>query len=278
MPHFKATSGIDWFFHAEGQGPYLLMIHGWSVDHRIWRQQIKPLSKEYTVLTLDLPGHGQSRSVKNLSLDAMARDILQILNEQNIKSINVIGSSIGGNVALEIYRMNPKRICSMILVGTMPKFYVDENYLCGISLERKEKLLKQLFHAYPSIVYIFFRSLFTEQERQTRRYKWLQTFHRADVVPSKEILIDYLQIMEDVDQRELMGKVKCPMLLINGTGDEICDEKTVNHMKKNFKRVRFEDMLNLGHFPFLSEPYAFNEILIQFLKYKKNSWFHGFWF
>ena len=278
MPHFKGTSGIDWFFHSEGKGPHLLFIHGWSVDHRIWRQQMKHLSDDFTVISLDLPGHGQSGPAKNMTLDVVARDIRDILDHQQIKSLHIVGSSLGGNIALKLYESNPKLVKSLALIGTMPKFYACDDYPCGISLERKEKLLRQMFHSYPSVVHVFFRSLFTVQERQTRRYKWLQTFHQADLIPAKEVLIDYLMMMEEIDQRKLLSAVKCPLLFINGAGDEICDLKTVGYMKGILKRAHFESMPELGHFPFLSSPQEFNVILKTFLKQTQRSLMYGLWF
>ena len=44
MPHLKGKSGIEWKYEMEGSGEPLVFIHGWGVDHRIWRQQLKYFS------------------------------------------------------------------------------------------------------------------------------------------------------------------------------------------------------------------------------------------
>jgi len=51
MPHLKSKRGIEWHYDIEGDGSNLLFIHGWGVNKKIWRQQIKYFSKYYKVIS-----------------------------------------------------------------------------------------------------------------------------------------------------------------------------------------------------------------------------------
>ena len=101
--------------------------------------------------------------------------------------------------------------------------------------------------------------------RETRRFKWLQKFRQFDIIPMQEALVEYLDILEEEDLREILKNVKSPMQFINGTEDEICDMKSVEYLKGMVPCARFDFFKKCGHFPFLSQPHEFNAVLEEFL-------------
>ena len=265
MPHLKAQSGIEWHYDIDGEGGCLLFIHGWGVDNRIWRQQLKFFSQYYKVMSVDLPGHGKSGWEK-VDLDVMVTDLRSILEETGFADVTVIGSSLGGLVALKLYAMFPRGVARMIFVGAMPKFSKSEGYPHGLDVDKIRKLSGQLQTAYPSIINVFFRSLFTKEERQTRRFKWLQKFRQMDTAPMRQALTEYLDILEKEDLREVLKKVRVPVQFINGREDEICTKETVAFLKELAPESRFDFFEQCGHFPFLSKPHEFNQVMEDFLK------------
>lgn len=265
MPHITTPSGIDWHYDVEGEGEHLLFIHGWGVDKRIWRQQSKFFSRYYRVMTVDLPGHGKS-GWKKISLDVMVRDLMAILQQWQFGAANIIGSSLGGLVALKLYAMFPQAVKRLIFVGSMPKFSRAADYPHGLDVAKMRKLGRQLKTDYPSIVNVFFRSLFTQEERETRRFKWLQKFKSNDEIPMQTALTEYLDILEEEDLREVLKNVHVPMQFINGREDEICTSKTVAFLQEVSPQARFDFFEKCGHFPFLSKPHEFNQIVEEFLK------------
>src|SRR3989338_7527443 len=265
MPHIKVYSGINWHYDIGGRGEHLLFLHGCGVDKRIWRQQSKFFSQYYRVMTIDLPGHGKSTWQK-LSLELMVKDLKAILETLQFKAVSIVGSSLGGLVALKLYQIFPEGIKRLIFVGAMPKFSKSSDYPHGLDVERMRKLRGQLESVYPSIVNVFFRSLFTKEERQSRRFKWLQKFRKFAEVPMKHALVEYLDILEQEDLREVLKNVRVPIQFINGRDDEICTPQTVAFLKNIRPDSRFDFFEECGHFPFLSKPYEFNQVVEEFLK------------
>ena len=264
MPHLKAKSGIQWYFEIKGEGQGLLFIHGWGVDGRIWRQQSKYFATKFKVMTVDLPGHGET-SFQKIPLEEMAEDIVMILRYGLMDRLTVIGSSFGGMLALRLYEKIPEEIKCMVFVGSMPKFARSADYPYGLDIQAIRKLSGQLENNYPSIVNIFFRSLFTIEERESRRFKWLQKFRQGDGVPMKQALVEYLDILEQEDVREVLRKVLIPLQFINGTEDPICDQATVGFIRRLKPASDFVDFKRCGHFPFLSKPHEFNKAVEDFL-------------
>ena len=258
-------SGIRWNYNLEGEGKEtLLFIHGWGVNMLVWRQQVKQFSERYQVLSVDLPGHGKTHWQK-VTLHEIAFDILSILNELAIDKVTIVGSSVGGLVGLKVFEISPNKIQRMIFVGSQPKFAKSEDYPFGLDVEKIKKLSSQVESDYPGIINIFFRSLFTLEERESRRFKWLQTFRKADVVPEQSALREWLDILEKEDLREVLISATIPMQFIYGTDDNICPRELLFYLKALMPRGQYYFFDHCGHFPFLSKPHEFNGVLENFL-------------
>lgn len=268
MPYLKTPRGLNWYYDSEGNGETLLFLHGWAVNSRIWRQQTKYFSDRYRVLSFDLPGHGKSEWRK-ISLQEIAEDLEFLLEELKTESLGAVASSFGGLVALKIHEINPARIRFFAFAGSQPKFARSEDFPSGLEVERIRKLAGQLDSDYPSIVNIFFRSLFTRQERESRRFKWVQTFRKSDDIADKQALLNLLDILEKEDLRETFHKVDRPMCFLNGTEDYICTRGFYQSLREQMPTARFEWFEKCGHFPFLTQPYEFNRELESFLSEQK---------
>jgi pimeloyl-[acyl-carrier protein] methyl ester esterase len=149
----------------------------------------------------------------------------------------------------------------------MPKFSKSADYPHGLDVAQLRKLNTQLDSAYPNVVNIFFRSLFTQEERESRRFKWLMKFRNTDEdqVPMQPALVEYLDILEKEDLREELKQVTIPIQYINGRGDEICHTTTVNYIKTLQPNARYDFFDKCGHFPFLSQPHEFNQVVADFI-------------
>ncbi len=269
LPEFKTQSGITWNFIHEGTGEALVFIHGWGMDGRIWRQQIKHFSEKFQVISLDLPGHGKS-SWQKVDLKTMVMDIKKLLEALEIKKVNFVGSSLGGLVMLKYYEAFPKDVSRMIFVGSMPKFSKSEDYPFGLDVPKMRKLGDQVEDAYPAIVDVFFRSLFTREERESRRFKWMQKFRRTTDAPMQASLIEYLDILEQEDLRNVLPTIAVPAQFMNGREDQICTFDAVEFIKTLLPQAHYHYFEKCGHFPFLSKAYEFNEVLDQFILESKT--------
>lgn len=268
MEFIKTKSGINWHYNLSGQGKCLLFFHGWGMDIRIWRQQQKHFEQNYQVLVIDLPGHGKSSFVKT-DLETLINDIDEILTQLSIDQCALVGSSLGGLFSLKMYEKFPERVEQMIFIGSMPKFLKGENYPFGLDMSKFNKLEGQLETAYPVIIEIFFRSMFSKKDKTTRRYKWIQKFRVTGDVPVKPALVEYLDVLESEDLRDVLKRVNVPMQFINGRRDEICTPETVKYIQKMAPQARYDWFEEGGHFPFLITPYEFNKVMEDFLNNKK---------
>ena len=97
----------------------VLLIHGFPVDGRMWKEQVEALGSDFQVIAPDLDGHGASPAGSPArSVDEIARSLAARLDAADIGAVHVGGFSMGGYVALAFIRLFPGRVLSLVLVDT----------------------------------------------------------------------------------------------------------------------------------------------------------------
>jgi len=118
MPKTKAND-VNIYYEISGEGPALVLLHGWMENHNVWKMQIPEFSKDYRVIAVDLRGHGESDKPKSgYSIQTFADDLYHVLNELRIDKAIIAGHSMGGMTALVFYLTYPERVKGLILVNT----------------------------------------------------------------------------------------------------------------------------------------------------------------
>src|SRR6185295_3656082 len=93
-----AKDGVPIHYFVQGKGePALVFVHCWSCDRHLWDNQVPVFAKNHRVVTLDLPGHGESgQGRKNWSIESYGDDVSTVVTKLNLKRVLLIGSSMGG--------------------------------------------------------------------------------------------------------------------------------------------------------------------------------------
>jgi len=95
-------------FNIKGIGKTVVLIHGFGETRQIWAEFVDVLSEKYQVLTMDLPGHGESECLgEPHTMEKISENLKHVLDENNIKQFVVIGHSMGGYAALDFANRYP---------------------------------------------------------------------------------------------------------------------------------------------------------------------------
>jgi pimeloyl-ACP methyl ester carboxylesterase len=121
-------------YRRRGEGPPLVLLHGWPLDSREWRRQLDGLSDELTVVAWDAPGAGRSSDPpETFRLRDWADCLAGFIDALDLGPPHVGGLSWGGGLALELYRRHPTRVRTLILVsayagwaGSLPPETVEQ--------------------------------------------------------------------------------------------------------------------------------------------------------
>lgn len=99
--------------------PTIVLIHGAQNDHSVWAMQSRYLAHHgFSVLAVDLPGHGRSEGPALHSVELMAKWILEVIELAGVQQAFLAGHSMGSLIALEAASMAPERIQKLALLGT----------------------------------------------------------------------------------------------------------------------------------------------------------------
>jgi pimeloyl-[acyl-carrier protein] methyl ester esterase len=262
--YVKAQLGHQLYYETHGKGEAILFIHGFGGSLRWWVNQKEFFEKDYQIITVDLPGHGQS-AWKELSLLEMAGGIKHLLLDLGLHRINVVASSFGGLIALNLYRMMPEDISRISFVGSIPKFARSEAYPAGLDIENIRKLSHQFDGDYGPILDIFFRSLFTMKERESAEFKNLKNIRQGEPLPRREALKSFLDILEKTDLRDRLSSVVCPVQFITGEEDYLCPQPVMEWVQDHMPNARLDFIPGAGHLPFLTKIKEYNDLLENFL-------------
>ena len=116
----KATlpSGVRIHYQRVGEGPDLVMVHGLTGNLAVWHLRIVPeLTGSFRVLTYDLRGHGHSDAPPSgYTLESMAGDLLELLDELEIERPLIAGHSYGADIALYHALLHPERVSEVIAI------------------------------------------------------------------------------------------------------------------------------------------------------------------
>jgi pimeloyl-ACP methyl ester carboxylesterase len=110
-------------FKKEGKGPGVVFIHGFGGNRSIWAEQVLRMKKDHTVLTVDLPGHGDSAApaIKDgaVDLDLVAAEVAALMRKQKVTPAVVVGHSTGGSLAIRVALADPGAVKGLVLVDAI---------------------------------------------------------------------------------------------------------------------------------------------------------------
>lgn len=107
-------------YEITGAGAPLVLIHGLGSASTVWKPIRSLLNKDFTVITVDLPGHGKTPYAKGQPMDphSLGLNVLEQVNNLGFKEFHLAGNSLGGWIALELTSAAPKNVLS--LTGLAP--------------------------------------------------------------------------------------------------------------------------------------------------------------
>ena len=131
------VGGAAVFAHTGGKPfdpaqPVLMLIHGAGTDHTFWGLQTRFFSHHgYSVLAVDLPGHGRSDGPALDSIDALGEWVWQVLDAVGATEATLAGHSMGSLIALAAGAKQPENMRALVLVGTAERVAVHEDLLAA---------------------------------------------------------------------------------------------------------------------------------------------------
>ena len=214
------TNGINIAYRVQGEGPPLALIMGYRPSSAAWPAKfVDRLAKDFTVITLDNRGTGQSdKPVTGYALANMARDVAGVLDEIGIETTYMLGYSMGGTIAQEFTRQFPHRVAGLILCATMcggPQATYAEASVVRVMRDLDGYSPQQIARRIWEVTYApgYLRAHREEAENQMRRETALPTLlHAADL---------QFQAFAEFDGAKALSQITCATLILTGDLDRL---------------------------------------------------------
>ena len=223
------------------------MVPGMMCDERIFSPQIEELSQNLEVTIADISNFS--------SVSELASDVLK----KAPKSFSLLGHSMGGIVAMEIYSQEPKRIEKLILMDTNPKAELDE-----VKLKREPQIREVNKGKLLEVMRDEMKPNYLAESENKRSV--LDVCMDMALTLGPDVFINQSRALQSrLDQQNTIQSIKIPVLIMCGSEDKLCPVERHEMMHNMISDSDLIIINNAGHMPTLEQPRETTEVLKEWL-------------
>jgi len=245
-----------------GQGPDLVMLHGWSMHSAVWHDLVEDLAQHYTLHLVDLPGHGQSEWQDNtLELDVLVQNLANELPE----TAYWLGWSLGGLISISFANRFPDRVKKLILLSATPCFVQVDDWSYAMDASIFQAFADNLADDQAATLqrFLLLQARGSDHSRDTIRTLTAQLTIEKPAVPAA--LQAGLKLLIEIDLRTQFSTLQCPVKMILGDRDTLIPEQMLDDAKLLNAKLETRLLAGAGHAPFISQPTQCQHEIEQFL-------------
>jgi pimeloyl-[acyl-carrier protein] methyl ester esterase len=250
------------YYEQHGQGPDVVLLHGWGLHGGVWTQLIPALAAHFRVTVLDLPGHGRSPELQaEYSLKNLVELVVPILMGPAVW----IGWSLGALIALRAARDKMETVRKMVLVAATPRFVQDREWRCAMEASVLKQFAQDLTRDYPATLRRFLSLQLGAEEQSRTLLRELRHLLLMRPEPRLAALQAGLDILCSADLRAELPSILVPVQIVHGARDRLVPVAAAQYLAAQLSHARLTVIPGAGHAPFLSHARDFTEALLPFL-------------
>ncbi|MES2071690.1 MAG: alpha/beta hydrolase [Pseudomonadota bacterium] len=244
--------------------PTVVFIHGAQNDHSVWILQTRYFAHHgYSVLAVDLPGHGRSKGAALTSVEQMADWLIALLDAAGVQQASLIGHSMGSLIALETCARIRQRIVKLAMVGTAYPMKVSDTLLNAARDEEQTAIDMVNIWSHTSIAHKpsspgpgFY--VMGGSQRLMQRI--------SAINPAKVFYTDFSACNAYANGEQAAQTVACPTLFLLGKKDMMTPPKATATLRQAIAHSSVTLVENCGHSLMAEQPDAVLAALFSFVK------------
>ncbi|WP_413559229.1 alpha/beta fold hydrolase [Bdellovibrio sp. HCB209] len=277
---FESYDGTSIYYETHGQGEPLVLIYGIACPINHWHYQIEYFSRNYQVIAFDLRGHHKSTPIADMSqltLEAVCKDILEMLNHLNIKSAHFAGHSFGVPVLLNLYSMSPSSVRSMTFINGFARNPIKGMFGLEI-VEPFFYFVKGQYETQPDLwntlwkvavdnpLAMYATALAGGFNLRVTHFKDIEVYCRGVARMNLKVFISLFEELMKYDGESVLEQIEVPVLVISGEKDAVTPIRFQYHLKEKIKHSEFVLVPYGSHCTQLDFPDYTNLKIEKFLK------------
>lgn len=252
---FAAVDGAKVHYTNYGKGDTaLVFVHGWACDETVWQEQAVGLAGKIRVITIDLPGHGQSdKPHLAYTMDFYARATEAVLRDANVSSAILVGHSNGTPVVRQFYRQFPAKVRALVIAEGGLRPFVDassmEKFIAPLRGENYQEEVGKFIDGMT-------KPIKEGKLRERIKVLMLRTPQYVAVSEFESTADAALWKQDKIDIPALMILAKQP----------VWTAEYEQFARSLIPNVDYQVWENVSHFVMMEKPREFNEALTRFLQ------------
>lgn len=244
--------------------PTIIFVHGAQNDHSVWALQSRYLAHHgFSVLAVDLPGHGRSAGPALSSVELLAAWLLEVIELSGVQQAYVVGHSMGSLIALEAASMAPERIQKLALLGTAFPMKVSDALLFSAQNEEQSAI---------DMVNIFSHSSIAHKPScpgpgfsvMNGSMRLMQRI--SAINPEQVFFNDFTACNRYLNGEEAAKKVQCPTLFLLAKQDMMTPVKASASLSNLIENKQIKVIDNCGHSMMSEQADAVLDNLLAFMR------------
>lgn len=247
-------------YKREGSGEPLIIVHGLFGNLDNWQTLGKKFAEKYDTIIVDQRNHGHSPHDDVFNYDVMAEDLIELINDLNLKNVNIIGHSMGGKATMRLAQLRPDLLQKIVIVDIGPKGYPihHDTILEGLhaidfdvvkTRGAADKVISKYISA-PDVKMFLLKNLYWKEKGQ------------LDWRINLPVISDNMEKIVAAIPKDIVGT---PTLFIRGEKSNYIVEEDYNEIFNQFINSDIETIYNAGHWIHAENPFDFYQLVIDFL-------------
>jgi len=228
----------------QGDGPELVLLHGWGMHSGVWGEWLRQLQRCFRVTAVDLPGHGNSAYQRQQELRDWAAAVLDVAPKRAWWA----GWSLGGLIALEAAGQEPGRFAGLLLLASTPRFVQGDDWAPAVPAEVLGQFAGQLEVDTARTLSRFLSLQVRGSEGASEALRQLRADLNSRPAADPTALGTGLRFLQGCDLRHILHQLHMPLLWVLGERDTLIPAQVADQ----FPDVASTVIPGAGHAPFLS--------------------------
>jgi len=234
------------YFEEYGKGNPLILVHGYTESIKIWSDYKESLSKEFRLILIDLPGHGNSSMLDHIhTMELMADSIKAVLDHLNIDKTVMVGHSMGGYVSLAFARKYARMLKGLGLFHSTSLADSDE------SKQAREKAIEAIGNNHSRFLLNFIPDLFSPESRDIFKNEIQYLIDEASQMNPQSLIAAQKGMKERSSTLDVLINASFPVMFIAGQKDSRIPFENVWVQMALTETAHSLILRNVGHMGFI---------------------------